>query len=146
LVSTRRASQPNTRSSSDPGASRTKSTSDASLGSRPRRSLGWRSRRRRRTHKSVVRLLAHITSTYRSGKFANWESKTEFRLLLYERTNVLPEAARRIPATAWAGMDIPANSRRARRVREDDHRMASGIGFAAPSTGETPARVEKVSI
>lgn len=62
LVSSREAFRSSKRFSSDPCESRTNTTSGESLGSKPRGSLGGRSRRHRRTRRSVVRVLAYITS------------------------------------------------------------------------------------
>lgn len=78
LVSTRGAFRSSTHSSSDPCESRTNATSDANLEGRSRGSLGGRSRRSRRTRKSVVRLLACTTSTYGSRSSAIRNRKPNF--------------------------------------------------------------------
>jgi hypothetical protein len=70
LVSNRGVFRSSMHFSSYPGASRTKATSDASLGSKPRSLLGGHSRRSRRTRKSVVQLLAYITSEHESRSSA----------------------------------------------------------------------------
>lgn len=67
LVSTRGAFRPNTHSSSDPGASRTKATSGVSLGSRPRGSPGESNRRRPRTRMSVFPQMPRATSHHGLG-------------------------------------------------------------------------------
>jgi len=81
LVSSRGAFRSSMRFSSAPCERRTTATSDASLGSKLRASLGGRSRRRRRTHRSVVRLSAYITSEHESRSSAIRNRKQNFNSL-----------------------------------------------------------------
>ncbi len=77
-VSSRGAFRSSKRSSSAPRESRTNATSDASLGSKPRRSLGGRSRRCHRTRMSVVPVLACVTSNHGSRSSAIRNQKQNF--------------------------------------------------------------------
>ena len=81
LVSSRGAFRSSRRFSSGPCESRTIATSDASLGSKPRGSLGGRSRRSHRTRRGAVRLLPYITSTYESRSSAIRNRKQNFNSL-----------------------------------------------------------------
>jgi hypothetical protein len=80
LVSTREAFRPNMRFSSAPCESRTNATSDASLEGRSRASLGGRSRRRHRTRRAVVPVLACVTSNHgsRSSVIRNQKQNFDF--------------------------------------------------------------------
>lgn len=96
---------------------------------------------------TLKRLMSDSTALYLwSAKFANSEPKTEFQLHRCERTTLLREVARGVPATARAGVDVPPNSRRARHQRADGDGMAQGIGFATATEGKTPAKTSRMSI
>ena len=104
LVSSREVFQPSNRFSSAPCERRTTATSDASLGSKLRASLGGRSRRRRRTHRSVVRLSAYITSEHESRSSAIRNRKQNFNFIgmnaprYYEK---LQQEFTRLHALGW---------------------------------------------
>ena len=103
-VSSRGAFRSSKRSSSAPRESRTNATSDASLGSKPRRSLGGRSRQRRRTRRAVVRVLAYITSEHGSQSLVIRNRKWNFDFIgmnaprYYER---LQDEFRRLHGMGW---------------------------------------------
>jgi hypothetical protein len=78
LVSSREVFRSSKRSSTAPYESRTKATSAVNLESKPRGSLGGRSRRRRRTRRAVVRVLAYITSDYGSQSLVIRNRKPNF--------------------------------------------------------------------
>jgi hypothetical protein len=104
LVSNRGVFRSSTRFSSDPCESRTKTTNDASLESRPHGSRDGRSRRCRRTRMSVVRVLPYITSEHGSGSLLIRKRKRNFNSLdmnaptYYEK---LQEEFRRLHALGW---------------------------------------------
>jgi hypothetical protein len=104
LVSSQEAFRSSTRFSSDPGESRTKATSGVSLESKPRRSLGWRSRRCRRTRMSVVRVLPYITSEHESRSSAMWKRKRNFSSIDMDTPTYylkLQEEFRRLHGLGW---------------------------------------------
>ncbi len=71
----------------------------------------------------------------RFGKSANSEAKTEFRLHSYERTAILREVARGVPATARTGMDVLPNRGGTEHFREDCHGVARGARPAPATKG-----------
>lgn len=104
LVSSREVFRSSMRFSTDPCESRTNATSDASLESKPRGSLGGRSRRCRRTRRSVVRVLPYITSDYGLGSPLIRNRKRNFNSIgmnaprYYEK---LQEEFRRLHGLGW---------------------------------------------
>lgn len=109
LVSSRGAFRSSRRFSSDPCESHTKATSDASLGSRQRVSLGWRSRRRHRSRRAVVRVLAYITSEHGSQSLLIGKQKWNFGSMdmdtatYYEK---LQDEFRRLHGLGWTFCQI----------------------------------------
>jgi hypothetical protein len=104
LVSSRGAFRSSTRSSSDLCESRTKATNGVNLGSKPRGSLGGRSRRLHRSRRAVVRLLAYITSEDGSQSLLIRKRKRNFSSMDMDTLThyiKLQEEFRRLHALGW---------------------------------------------
>jgi hypothetical protein len=159
LVSSRGAFRSSTRFSSDLCERRTTATTDASLEGKQRGSLGWRSRRRRRTRRSVVRLLAYVTSEHGSRSSAIRNRKQNFNSLdmnaptyylklqdEFRRLHGLGWTFRQIAdalgvsertITAWRKeLDLPRRPR-GRRPRQSKRTMrTAGVAMTTINSGE----------